>query len=132
MSLPERVDGAPNFRRVRLLFGAESQTGASSASAGGLDHAPLVYGTGMPTVDGYEIDRAEPSLRVGLMSYTAQSPTSAREDGSARETYRLDLNARGTRHLSVDVLRPRLASESADPLLSCRRLERTPARPSSI
>ncbi|KAK4050677.1 hypothetical protein OIV83_003403 [Microbotryomycetes sp. JL201] len=49
MSLPERVEGAPNFRRVRLLFPNEGQSAmvSSEASAG-----PLVYGTGMPTIDG--------------------------------------------------------------------------------
>lgn len=53
MSLPERVDGAPNFRRVRLLFSpneaqAPPTPGASSMNEGN----PLVYGTGMPTIDG--------------------------------------------------------------------------------
>lgn len=52
MSLPERVDGAPNFRRVRLLFNGEASQSSSTAPPTSADHAPLVYGTGMPTVGG--------------------------------------------------------------------------------
>ncbi|ORY84702.1 inositol hexakisphosphate-domain-containing protein [Leucosporidium creatinivorum] len=52
MSLPERVEGAPNFRRVRLLFGGDAATPTSAAVPTGADGASLVYGTGMPTVDG--------------------------------------------------------------------------------
>ncbi|BGP13466.1 hypothetical protein JCM10213v2_001386 [Rhodosporidiobolus nylandii] len=51
LSLPERIEGAPNFRRVPL---AASTSTSSTASA----HNPpasegqLVYGSGMPRVDG--------------------------------------------------------------------------------
>ncbi|GAA5906325.1 uncharacterized protein JCM6883_005515 [Sporobolomyces salmoneus] len=48
MSLPERVDGAPNFRRVQLDFSAAVNDGTKSTNENG----PLVYGTGMPTTDG--------------------------------------------------------------------------------
>lgn len=52
MSLPERVEGAPNFRRVRLLFGGGDAAAAPGAVPTGADGSSLVYGTGMPTVDG--------------------------------------------------------------------------------
>lgn len=42
MSLPERVEGVPNFRTAPLLF-AVPETPPSNL---------MVYGTGMPTVDG--------------------------------------------------------------------------------
>ncbi|BGP42410.1 hypothetical protein JCM10450v2_006504 [Rhodotorula kratochvilovae] len=54
MSLPERVDGAPNFRRVPLSATDPAlrtpQSASSAVTANG--HGPLVYGSGMPTVDG--------------------------------------------------------------------------------
>ncbi|KAK4055018.1 hypothetical protein OIO90_003359 [Microbotryomycetes sp. JL221] len=49
MSLPERVDGAPNFRRVRLIFQNDGQSAMVSHDVQG---SPLVFGTGMPTIDG--------------------------------------------------------------------------------
>lgn len=54
MSLPERVDGAPNFRRVPLGAVAASDLAQSAASSlsTAQGHGPLVYGSGMPTVDG--------------------------------------------------------------------------------
>lgn len=56
MALPERVDGSPNFRRVPLsIAGSEAalRTPISTASAQAQQQSgPLVYGTGMPTVDG--------------------------------------------------------------------------------
>jgi hypothetical protein len=67
MSLPERCRGAPNFRRVKLaVSGTEPPRTPSSTtpafsftSAGGAtttedveDAGPMVYGSGMPTVDG--------------------------------------------------------------------------------
>lgn len=55
MSLPERVDGAPNFRRVHLDFSAAANDGTSktaSSSEPASQSGPLVYGTGMPTADG--------------------------------------------------------------------------------
>ncbi|GAA6022381.1 hypothetical protein JCM10207_004746 [Rhodosporidiobolus poonsookiae] len=72
MSLPERVEGTPNFRRVPLAInavgalsaagdGSRTPASASSASipstgatttAGPKDAGALVYGSGMPTVDG--------------------------------------------------------------------------------
>jgi hypothetical protein len=70
MSLPERVDGAPNFRRVKLALDgtaaprtpsttSASTPGFSFTSAGGAtttegveEAGPMVYGSGMPTVDG--------------------------------------------------------------------------------
>ncbi|GAA6056946.1 hypothetical protein JCM3770_007157 [Rhodotorula araucariae] len=56
MSLPERVDGAPNFRRVPLSAadpGLRTPQSASSATVTAPHgHGPLVYGSGMPTVDG--------------------------------------------------------------------------------
>ncbi|GAA5990599.1 hypothetical protein JCM11641_007799 [Rhodosporidiobolus odoratus] len=71
MSLPERVEGAPNFRRVPLSI-AGSQAARTPASAsttslavtpglsmgpatttqGTSEVGPLVYGSGMPTVEG--------------------------------------------------------------------------------
>lgn len=48
MSLSERVDGSPNFRRVPLLFGETLTQGHTETDQAG----PLVYGSGMPTVDG--------------------------------------------------------------------------------
>lgn len=68
MSLPERVDGAPNFRRVPLsIAGSEavrtpapnSRPGmpkppgnSATLSSGSGNIGPSVYGTGMPTIDG--------------------------------------------------------------------------------
>ncbi|GAA5856222.1 hypothetical protein JCM8547_000828 [Rhodosporidiobolus lusitaniae] len=66
MSLPERVEGAPNFRRVPLsIAGSEYARTPASTSATSLavpssatttqspsEIGPLVYGSGMPTVDG--------------------------------------------------------------------------------
>jgi hypothetical protein len=70
MSLPERVDGAPNFRRVKLALdgtaaprtpstASAATPGFSFTSAGGAtttegveEAGPMVYGSGMPTVDG--------------------------------------------------------------------------------
>ncbi|GAA5911266.1 hypothetical protein JCM6882_004080 [Rhodosporidiobolus microsporus] len=76
MSLPERVDGAPNFRRVPLsLAGSDLARTPASASLSSVPSSaslgpalslgvsatttqkpsevgPLVYGSGMPTVDG--------------------------------------------------------------------------------
>uniref|UniRef100_A0A0K3CRK6 BY PROTMAP: gi/472580415/gb/EMS18219.1/ metal ion binding protein [Rhodosporidium toruloides NP11] gi/647403677/emb/CDR49761.1/ RHTO0S32e00298g1_1 [Rhodosporidium toruloides] n=1 Tax=Rhodotorula toruloides TaxID=5286 RepID=A0A0K3CRK6_RHOTO len=66
MSLPERVEGAPNFRRVPLtLAGSDAvRTPHPTSSNGGPNVAgatltgsspqagPCVYGSGMPTVDG--------------------------------------------------------------------------------
>lgn len=75
MSLPERVDGVPNFRRARLLLDSDESLTDSLASSMILDDAPLVYGTGMPTVDG---------LRRGLEKMGAKSKriiwTSMREE----------------------------------------------------
>lgn len=68
MSLPERVEGAPNFRRVPLSVagseavrtpalhsrpGTPKPTGNSATlSSGNSVAGPSVYGTGMPTIDG--------------------------------------------------------------------------------
>lgn len=68
MSLPERVDGAPNFRRVPLsIAGSEavrtpapnSRPGtpkppgnSATLSSGSGNIGPSVYGTGMPTIEG--------------------------------------------------------------------------------
>lgn len=52
MSLPERVDGAPNFRRVPLGFSSGTHDGSKSATDATAENGPLVYGTGMPTADG--------------------------------------------------------------------------------
>ncbi|GAA5932545.1 uncharacterized protein JCM15063_001257, partial [Sporobolomyces koalae] len=52
MSLPDRVDGAPNFRRVPLSFTSGAHDGAKSAAEATAENGPLVYGTGMPTADG--------------------------------------------------------------------------------
>ncbi|GAA5826021.1 hypothetical protein JCM11251_000094 [Rhodosporidiobolus azoricus] len=66
MSLPERVDGAPNFRRVPLsIAGSDLARTPASTSASSLlapsatttqkpsEIGPLVYGSGMPTLEGY-------------------------------------------------------------------------------
>lgn len=50
MSLPERVEGVPNFRRAPLLFSDDS--GSTVISDSPSESLPFVYGTGMPTVDG--------------------------------------------------------------------------------
>jgi hypothetical protein len=52
MSLTERVDGAPNFRRVTLGFNSGVQDGSKSAAEATAENGPLVYGTGMPTEHG--------------------------------------------------------------------------------
>lgn len=66
MSLPERVEGAPNFRRVPLtLAGSDAvrtphpASASASANVAGATLSgssppagPCVYGSGMPTVDG--------------------------------------------------------------------------------
>ncbi|GAA6059315.1 hypothetical protein JCM10212_005895 [Sporobolomyces blumeae] len=52
MSLPERVDGTPNFRRVPLGFSSTAQDGSKSPVTATEESGPLVYGTGMPTADG--------------------------------------------------------------------------------
>lgn len=83
MSLPERIDGAPNFRRASLLFATETAV-ASGASS------PIVYGSGMPTIDGSV-------LRLLYRSHThkiSQASSGVREDGSAEQAGRLDFDAR--------------------------------------
>lgn len=52
MSLPERVEGSPNFRRVSLAFSSGLQDGSKSAVDATSENGPLVYGTGMPTSEG--------------------------------------------------------------------------------
>ncbi|SCV73360.1 BQ2448_7286 [Microbotryum intermedium] len=53
MSLPERVEGAPNFRRVRLSLETSSDTSKDLTGSISVDPTtPLVYGSGMPTVEG--------------------------------------------------------------------------------
>jgi hypothetical protein len=79
MSLPERLQGVPNFRRARLLFTADSLANSVSSSSThvtrAVEVAPVVYGTGMPTVEG---------LRGALEKMGAQSKlivwTSLREE----------------------------------------------------
>ena len=77
MSLPERVEGVPNFRRAPLLFAdeIEDETGSIINSSTMLDQFPFVYGTGMPTVGG---------LRRGLEKMGARNKriiwTSMREE----------------------------------------------------
>lgn len=50
MSLPEKIEGAPNFRRARLFFTGEVPSTPISATSS--DGTTLVYGCGMATVDG--------------------------------------------------------------------------------
>lgn len=79
MSLPERLQGVPNFRRARLLFTSDSLANSVSSSSTQLtrivEGVPVVYGTGMPTVEG---------LRGALEKMGAQSKlivwTSLREE----------------------------------------------------
>jgi protein-tyrosine phosphatase len=57
MSLPERIDGAPNFRRVPLVLHLESAGGTSSPSGARFVPSPdengkCLGGSGMPTVQG--------------------------------------------------------------------------------
>ncbi|KAI5474355.1 metal ion binding protein, partial [Pseudohyphozyma bogoriensis] len=52
MSLPERVDGSPNFRRVPLLLSDSIPSTPMTASSYESSTIPLVYGSGMPTIDG--------------------------------------------------------------------------------
>ncbi|SGZ32317.1 BQ5605_C040g11854 [Microbotryum silenes-dioicae] len=53
MSLPERVEGAPNFRRVRLSLETSSDHSRDLTGSVCVDPStPLVYGSGMPTVEG--------------------------------------------------------------------------------
>ncbi|GAA6033114.1 hypothetical protein JCM8097_002951 [Rhodosporidiobolus ruineniae] len=96
MTLPERVDGAPNFRRVPLSIassdaartpapGSVSLTGAAATTTQTPSEAgPLVYGSGMPRVDGLrrlleKIDAKETrvlwsSLREEPVLYVAGRP----------------------------------------------------------
>jgi len=52
MSLPEKIDGSPNFRRVPLGFSTGVHDGTKSAADATEENGPLVYGSGMPTADG--------------------------------------------------------------------------------
>ncbi|EIN10058.1 hypothetical protein PUNSTDRAFT_125979 [Punctularia strigosozonata HHB-11173 SS5] len=60
MSLPERIEGSPNFRRIPLILKlASSSTSGSSSPSDRADFVPsfsdeakMVCGTGMPTVQG--------------------------------------------------------------------------------
>ncbi|GAA6009259.1 hypothetical protein JCM11491_004248 [Sporobolomyces phaffii] len=75
MSLPERVDGAPNFRRVALGFSSGVKDETKSAATATAENGPLVYGTGMPTADG--LRRALERMGAKEMSITW---TSLREE----------------------------------------------------
>ncbi|KAK4703550.1 hypothetical protein P7C70_g2674, partial [Phenoliferia sp. Uapishka_3] len=48
MSLPEKIEGAPNFRRTRLFFTTDAVSTVSTTS----DEGTVLYGCGMATVDG--------------------------------------------------------------------------------
>ncbi|GAA5966606.1 hypothetical protein JCM21900_001467 [Sporobolomyces salmonicolor] len=63
MSLPERVDGAPNFRRVPLSFAANANKDS--------DSGPVVYGTGMPTVEGLRRALERMGARATDISWTS-------------------------------------------------------------
>ena len=52
MSLPERVDGAPNYRKVRMLGPADTAPATPVTATFDQNAGPLVYGVGMPTLDG--------------------------------------------------------------------------------
>ncbi|KAM0753591.1 hypothetical protein T439DRAFT_322487 [Meredithblackwellia eburnea MCA 4105] len=52
MSLPEKLEGAPNFRRVRLFFPHDTAPTTPMAGSFMQEASPLVYGCGMATIDG--------------------------------------------------------------------------------
>lgn len=52
MSLPERVDGAANYRKAPLIISEADSQGHDINASQGNSAAKSVYGTGMPTADG--------------------------------------------------------------------------------
>ncbi|KLO17434.1 hypothetical protein SCHPADRAFT_900700 [Schizopora paradoxa] len=52
MSLPERIEGAPNFRRVSLILQFDKSSQAAGTEYFTEVHERMVCGSGMPTVEG--------------------------------------------------------------------------------
>ncbi|THH21421.1 hypothetical protein EW146_g157 [Bondarzewia mesenterica] len=84
MTLPERIEGSPNFRRVPLVLQLVSSTRPSSPSDG-MDFVPSteikhkwVCGSGMPTVEG--LRRALTRVNAGPRDDNAVFWTSLREE----------------------------------------------------
>ncbi|KZP23754.1 hypothetical protein FIBSPDRAFT_1042612 [Athelia psychrophila] len=81
MSLPERIDGAPNFRRVPLILRFASRDASSPADIDNpaeVDSAKMVCGSGMPTVQG--LRRALARIDAGPDGTNTVFWTSLREE----------------------------------------------------
>jgi len=71
MSLPERIEGAPNFRRLALTLDVSSESG-------GFPDGKMVCGSGMPTVQG--LRRALTRVNADPNGHNAVFWTSLREE----------------------------------------------------
>ncbi|KAI0072968.1 hypothetical protein K474DRAFT_1723915 [Panus rudis PR-1116 ss-1] len=83
MSLPERIEGAPNFRRVPLTLRLVASSASNSAdvvdfAAGSADNDKWVCGCGMPTVQG--LRRALARIDAGPDGHNSAYWTSLREE----------------------------------------------------
>ncbi|KAF9067827.1 inositol hexakisphosphate-domain-containing protein [Rhodocollybia butyracea] len=80
MTLPERIEGAPNFRRVPLTLRVRPRSKASSPSESIIEPVPgkMVCGSGMPTVEG--LKRALIRVDAGPEGYNKVFWTSLREE----------------------------------------------------
>ncbi|EGO24423.1 hypothetical protein SERLADRAFT_438035 [Serpula lacrymans var. lacrymans S7.9] len=83
MTLPERIDGSPNFRRVPLTLrlissGQASPTDRTEFVVGGASDGKMVCGSGMPTVQG--LRRALNRVDAGLQGQNMVFWTSLREE----------------------------------------------------
>ncbi|KAI0052293.1 hypothetical protein FA95DRAFT_1553613 [Auriscalpium vulgare] len=77
MTLPERIDGSPNFRRVPLILeSAPVKTSTAGSSGSGTDKS--VCGSGMPTVQG--LRRALSRVNAGPEGTNTVVWTSLREE----------------------------------------------------
>ncbi|KAH7925850.1 hypothetical protein BV22DRAFT_1033556 [Leucogyrophana mollusca] len=83
MTLPERIDGSPNFRRVPLTLqlvssGASSPADSAEFVVGGAEDGKMVCGSGMPTVQG--LRRALDRVDAGPLGHNKVFWTSLREE----------------------------------------------------